>query len=897
MTGARRSSEGKATTKNTKGTLTMNLRKLVLAALAALAVLVIAPAAASAQLEFVPGSFEMERSNDAAGRPADVRTKFEFVNQNGNPSGAPRQISVELPAGLIGDPHATPKCTIAQAQNWQCPTETAIGRIALKVGFPGVEGVSEFESFLFNVEPPNGVAASFAFNVLINGRIDAVVTPEGGYRLRMNTSAITELAVPVGADITVWGIPAELNGPGPFQDQSTGHMWGGPRDTKKIALTRNPTRCSGAPEEVSVTAVSWQEPQRQIRQATTLPSLQGCETLPFDPQVEVRPDNTAPGAPAGYEVRLELPQTDEPGTPATSHLKDVSLTLPEGVTISPSVANGLVACTDAQLAPDSAVPHACPEAAKVGAVSIISPLLDEAVEGGVYVGQPLPGDRYRLFLAATGQGVIVKLRGSVKPDPVTGQLTATFLDNPQLPFTTLTVRLKGGPRAVLANPTECGTKSTSAELVPWSGQSPVVATDSFSIPCPGIEVFRPTLDAGTLNPVAGDYSPFVARFSRSDADQMLGKVGVELPPGLLAKVRGVPLCADAQAAAGACGAGSRIGTVTAAAGPGESPYYLQGPVFLTGPYRGAPYGLAIVVPAKAGPFDLGTVVVRQALAIDPVDAHITATLGESRVYETDGSLVRTVPGAIPPVVGGVPVRLRTVDVAMDRPGFTLNPTSCAERRIVGDIVSLSGARAQPSVRFQVGECADLGFKPKLSLRLKGKTNRSAHPALTATLKARKGDANIGKAVVTLPKTQFLEQGHIRTICTRVQYAADNCPKGAIYGQATAWTPLLDEPLRGPVYLRSSNNELPDLVADLNGQIEIDLAGRIDSVNSRMRTTFWAVPDAPVSKFVLRMQGGKKGLLVNNTELCKAKPRAKSAFTGHNGKRSVSSPLVKIGCKK
>ncbi|HEV2728133.1 MAG TPA: hypothetical protein VGV34_07550, partial [Solirubrobacterales bacterium] len=681
------------------------------------------------------------------------------------------------------------------------------------------------------------------------------------------------------------------------EDLATGYMYGGPRDTEKKALTRNPTRCSAEPDVLSVTAVSWAEPQRRFGQTTTLSPLQGCETLPFDPQIQVRPDDITPGAPAGYEVRIDLPQTDEPGTPATSHLKDVRLTLPEGVTISPSVANGLAACTDTQLAPESAAPHACPDAAKIGAVSIVTPVLEEPLEGDVYVGQPLPGDRYRLFLVAAGQGVLVKLRGSVQADPQTGRLTATFADNPQLPFSSLAVRLDGGPGAVLANPTECGPKSSSAELTPWSGQPPVAVADSFAIPCPGADAFAPKLKAGTANPLAGDFSPFVARFSRSDIDQMLGKIDLELPPGLLAKVKGVPLCGAAQADAGACGAGARVGTVTVAAGPGTTPYHLQGPVFLTGPYGGAPYGLAIVVPAKAGPFDLGTVVVRQALSIDPVDAHITARMGESRVYETDGSLVRVVPGAIPAVIAGVPVRLRTVDVTLDRPGFTLNPTSCQERRIVSEIVSLAGAKAQPSVRFQVGDCAGLGFAPKLSLRLEGDTQRSAHPALTATLRARKGDANIGKAVVTLPKTQFLEQDHIRTICTRVQYAADSCPKASIYGHAKAWTPLLDQPLQGPVYLRSSSNTLPDLVADLNGEIEIDLAGRIDSVNSRMRTTFGAVPDAPVTKFVLRMQGGKKGLLVNNTELCEAKPRAKAQFTGQNGKSSVSNPRVKVDCGK
>ena len=313
MTGAGRRDEGETAMTNRKGTPQMNLHKLVLAALAALALLAIAPAAASAQLEFAPGSFQVERSNNEAGRPADVRTKFEFVNQNGKPLGAPRQIGVELPAGLIGDPNATPKCTIAQAQNRECPAEAAIGRIALKFGLSGAEVVSEFESFLYNVEPPDGVAASFAFNVIINGRIDAVVTPEGGYRLRMKTAEISEVAIPLAGDITIWGVPAEFNGPGPFEDIATGQTWGGPRDTAKKALGRNPTRCSGAPEEISVSAISWQEPQRQIRTTTTLPPLQGCEALPFDPQVEVRPDNTAPALPPATRSASSCRRPTSPG--------------------------------------------------------------------------------------------------------------------------------------------------------------------------------------------------------------------------------------------------------------------------------------------------------------------------------------------------------------------------------------------------------------------------------------------------------------------------------------------------------------------------------------------------------------------------------------------------------
>jgi len=272
------------------------------------------------------------------------------------------------------------------------------------------------------------------------------------------------------------------------------------------------------------------------------------------------------------------------------------------------------------------------------------------------------------------------------------------------------------------------------------------------------------------------------------------------------------------------------------------------------------------------------VAVRSGIYVDPVSTAVS---------------VKSDP--LPQILQGIPIAYRDIRVEVDRPGFTLNPTSCDPKSVTSTITSIAGATASPADRFQVAGCERLGFKPKLSFRYKGRTNRGAHPAVTATLKARKGDANIGKAVVTLPRTQFLEQGHIRTICTRVQYAADDCPKGSVYGYAKAWTPLLDQPLQGPVYLRSSNNTLPDLVADLDGQIEIELAGRIDSVDERMRVSFGAVPDAPVSKFVLRMQGGRKGLLVNNTELCRAKPRARAVFTGQNGKRSVANPLVRIGC--
>ena len=385
------------------------------------------------------------------------------------------------------------------------------------------------------------------------------------------------------------------------------------------------------------------------------------------------------------------------------------------------------------------------------------------------------------------------------------------------------------------------------------------------------------------------------KLQRDDGTARFRGLTVALPKGLLGKLAGVPYCAEtalagvpsaegtgaAQVASPSCPAASQVGTASVDAGAGTSPFHVStGKAYLAGPYNGAALSLAVVTPAIAGPFDLGNVVVRTALRVNPETAQITA-----------------VSDPLPTILQGIPLDLREIRVNVDRPDFTLNPTSCDPMAIHGAITSTTGQNANVSSRFQVANCERLGFKPKLAIRLMGKTHRSAHPKLRATLTMPKGGANIARAQVTLPKTEFLENAHIKTICTRVQYAARTCPAQSVYGYAKAWSPLLDKPLEGPVYLRSSNNPLPDLVASLDGQIHVDLVGRIDAVNARIRNTFDLVPDAPVSKFVLTMQGGKKGLLVNNTELCKATPRASVKFDAHNGKVSDYNPVARADCGK
>ncbi len=630
--------------------------------------------------------------------------------------------------------------------------------------------------------------------------------------------------------------------------------------------------------------------------------ITGCDKLPFEPTIALKPTTKAAESPSGIDVDLQIPQDglEHANTLGSAHLKKAVVTLPKGLSLNSSAANGLAGCSEPQIGLFSedpvhfdTKPANCPDSSKIGTAKITTPLLPNPLEGSLFLAKQGENPFYSLvsgYLVAEGQGLTIKLAGRFDLDPQTGQVTAIFDNNPQQPFSDLQLHFESGPRAPLTTPTACGTYTSQAEFVSWGGQVKN-RTSSFEItsgpdggPCPN-GAFDPKLNAGTGNPVAGKSSPFVLRLTREDGEENVSDIRAKLPEGLLAKLAGVPICGDTQAASGDCPASSQVGTVSVGAGSGNTPVFVPQAggsptaVYLGGPYKGGPYSLVVKVPAQAGPFDLGTVTVRNALYVDPVTTQVT-----------------TKSDPLPQILQGVPISYRDIRIDVDRPDFTINPTSCEKTAVRAEIASSGGKVATPSSPFQVGDCGALSFKPKLAIQFSGApTHRGGHPALKAVLTMPKGNANIGRAQVTLPRTEFLENAHIRTICTRVQYAADNCPKASVYGFAKAWSPLLDAPLEGPVYLRSSNHTLPDLVASLDGPIHVDLAGRISSANRRIRNTFDFVPDAPVSKFVLQMQGGAKGLLVNNTELCRAKPGAMADFTGQNGMRSASNPRVKVGC--
>lgn len=664
----------------------------------------------------------------------------------------------------------------------------------------------------------------------------------------------------------------------------------------------------------------------KVAATTTLPPgtvHTGCATVPFDPKLEVEPGATEVDSPAGPTVNVKLPFIEGGATQSESHLRNAEVSLPQGMGLNPSGANGLQACTDSQFGEGTRrETTGCPESSRVGTVEVETPTLPAgSLKGDMFLGQqlsrdPTSGEEFRIFAEAksTEYGITVRLTGHTKADPKTGQLTAVLTENPQVPFESVKLHFDGS-KSVLTSPPTCAPVNATSRFEPWSTPASTKTPDSngfamTSIPgggtCPTTlagRPFKPSYTAKSDSTKANAYSPFRVHIGRSDGQQELKGVNVTLPKGHAGNLTGIPYCSDgalaaaaassgaAELASSSCSSASQIGTASTEAGTGSKPVTIAGKVYLTGPYNGAPLSLAVITPAVTGPFDLGTVVVRVALFVDPVTTQVHA-----------------VSDSIPDVFGGVKLDLRSINVNVDRTKFMHNPTNCNAGAVAG---FLNGGGADPanpaafssypvSVPYQATECNKLGFKPTLHTRLfggKGVTQRAKHPKLRAILETREKDANVLRTALTLPHALFLDQGHIKTVCTRVQLAAQACPSAAIYGHAQAKSPLLGNPLRGPVYLVSSNHTLPDLVADLRGQINVQLHGVISSIKGGgIKTVFNEVPDQPVSKFILRMEGGKKGLLVNSRNLCKGRLASVLKMKGQNGKKVTNKHLpLRVPC--
>jgi hypothetical protein len=865
--------------------------------------------------------------------------KHTTVGPLEEPEGEIATVRVDLPVGLSVNPGATERCPLKTFEEGagKCATEFGESRVGKSEVTTSLAGVVTpptaplTEVPVYNVEPAFGEAARFGLElagneVFLRGdvawsgdyhegfTIDVPKTlPIGG--LVLKNRLVFEGTAGDGTFITT---PDTCLGEAFTQSGSIYSTWLRARSwTEKEAEEAGGS--SGFPQSAEPAFESPIPPGTSPKR---------CSTIPYEPAIDVAPNTAQTNSPAGATVGIAVPHLL--GGQDSSQTREATVTLPVGMGINPSAANGLQVCTDEQFGKGTANPVACPAASIIGRARVVSPPLEdqgrpqpeETLEGNVYVGRqlsrdPTSGDEYRIFIEAKSDryGISVRLIGNVRADPLTGQLSTTISEAPQVPFTSFDLSFDGGARAGLSSPPTCGPNQTATTMTPWSGNPPAHPGDSFTLSSApgggacakkmGERPFAPSLAAGPASAKAGAFSPLSIHIARPDGQQELKGTDIILPPGMTGKLAGIPYCPDAAlVAAGtkagndekgrsSCPAASQVGVASIEAGTGPAPLKIEdGKVFLSGPYHGAPLSLAVVTPATAGPFDLGTVVVGVALFVDPETAQIHA-----------------VADPIPHVFGGTQLNVRSVDLTMSRPDFTLNPTSCDPLATTGSLASggedpnnaATFGSFPVSVPFQTTECGALKFRPKLFTKLIGgrkKMLRSQHPALRAVLVARGGDANIGRAALTLPHSQFLDQAHIGTICTRVQLAARACPARSVYGYARAQSPLLDDELKGPVYLVSSDHELPDMLVDLQGQVDIRLRGVISSSKARLKTVFSGVPDVPVSKFVLSMKGGSKGLLVNSRDLCLKPNFSRLNFKAQNGKklRKKKLPLRTPGCR-
>jgi hypothetical protein len=916
------------------------------------------------RISVVPEEEGGATDTQAGSHPYQLTTTFA-LNQNTDPlspPALPRDLQFRLPTGLVGSAVSSPRCsegdfsTIRRGIVDICPPETAIGSVTVFIDEPVFGGTQTITLPVFNLVPAFGEPARFGFEYVgAPVVIDTHIRNGEDYGVTASVSNITQVANFLSESLTLWGTPGDAS-----HDQSrgwpcvAGQHWAqqagfscAPSSgvATPAAFLTLPTSC-GAPFATTVTGDSW--PRRAAPGAEpesvplppgtysladglgqTLP-VSGCNRLAFNPKVTAVPTATAAAAPTGLSFDLDFGNEgiDSPHGTSESEVKKAVVTLPEGVTTNPSVANGLSACSEAQYEEENLADEAgCPESSKIGEVEIESPLVAQTIEGSIYVARQGENPNHNLvtiYMVAKNAelGVLVRSAGKVVPDERTGQLTTTFDELPQLPFTHFHLSFRQGQRAPLITPGLCGTYATQAQLYPYSNPeivTPREATFQISSGAGGGACAssasqlpnKPSLEAGTTSPLAGAYSPFVFRVKRDDGSQVLSTISATLPKGLLGKLAGIKECTNAEIAQAegrsgegqgalelsspSCPASSEVGVVTVGTGVGSQPYYVQGKAYLAGPYKGAPVSLAIITPAVVGPFDLGTIVVRTALYVDETTAQIHA-----------------VSDAIPTIVHGLPTVVQSISLNTNRPNFTLNPTSCDGMQILGSVTSTLGNVAPLTDRFQVGACNALAFKPTLKLSFSGQTKRTGHPGVKAVLTQPKGlNANIARASVVLPKGMLIAQAHVNSPCTRVQFNStavpgEACPPKSVLGHAKVWTPLLEAPEEGPVYFRSNGGEreLPDLVVALRGRIPVQLVGFIDSTGKkgaevrRVRTRFQSVPDAPISRFELKLSGGKKGLLENSQNLCRAKKLSKLQLTGQNGKTYDTEPVVAVaGCSK
>jgi uncharacterized repeat protein (TIGR01451 family) len=875
---------------------------------------------------------------NVSGRESPSPRNGETEPPLGNAS--PKDVEVALPPGLVGDPNAIPRCSqqaFLEREDLNCPLDTQVGTV--KPLFYGTFPSAVFP--VFDVVPSPGQPGELGFSVAGIGHVPVFfhVRSNGDYGLTAQLNSLSETGPLQGAILTLWGVPAapghDLEREGTLGEgaQRDGELCQPavsvklgveetktcPSDAAATPFLTLPSSCSAA-LPVSVRTDSWQNPEQlsplepeppgSFLEQEPLPATTGCEQLSFDPSLLLTPETTQADAPSGYTVELHVPQNEAPTALATPDLRTAVVHLPAGIVLSPSVANGLQSCSQEQFGLHSLAAASCPPQSQIGTVEITTPWLSAPLEGQVFVGEPecapcTPADAQhgklvRLLLQAQGSpqdggqaGVTVKLEGATSIDQSTGQLTATFGNAPQLPFEQLKLTLDGGQNAALVNPSTCGTPlPATAQLTPYSSEQPAEPWSApFEVGGCASPRFAPSFVAGTTDNQAGAFSPLTVTLSRTDQDEDLAGVSVHLPPGLLGTLSKVQLCAEAQAQSGTCGAQSEIGTATIGAGPGADPVFVKGHVYLTGPHEGAPFGLSIVVPAVVGPFDLGTIDVGARVEVDSRTAALSI-----------------VSDPLPQSIDGIPLQLKTLNLEIDRDGFIFNPTDCEPLAIEGALTSSDGATAPVSSRFQAANCATLAFKPRLSALTHAQTSKADGAYLHVRLSSAPGQANVAAVKVDVPKQLPIRLTTLQKACpvSVIEANPAGCPAASVVGSVTVLTPVLRNPLIGPVYVVShAGVAAPDLEFVLQGEgVTVDVIGQTIVKHGVISGVFRSLPDVPISTLGMVLNVGRHSLLASNLptkarwSLCRRSLAMPTAITGQNGAVVKQTTKIEVlGCSK
>jgi hypothetical protein len=923
------------------------------------------PAPPGKHFEIEPGSFHFEpvanqtaTEADQAGAHADWSTTLDFKhNAAGRTFGDVRNVVVNLPAGFAGNNTAVPTCPFAQlltavgesGEGDACPIASQVGQITLDLSTEGNKPPVSFTAPIYNMEVTSfGTTAVLGFKTILFTQLLRISVRPGDTGLTVTTPDITKVGEARGISVTIWGLPAAHE-----HDAQRGEVcgalgchneFGGPQAAgiPVKPFLSNPTSCGTF--DAGLEVASWEEPENVSSAKSEVGPIDGCERVPFDPSIEAATSTESAESPTGFDFTMNVPQFwSNPETISEANLGDATVTLPEGITANPSLAAGLGACTPAQYASEtssSPLGAGCPPESKIGSILIETPLLAETIPGAIYIATPYDnpfgepahpgGSLLALYVVAKNpaRGIVIKVAGKIEPNPVTGQLVTTFLNNPQQPFSRFTLKFRPGATAPLVSPPACGAYTTQAALTPWSAPlEPRLISSALEVtrgvregPCPsgGVPPFHPQVVSGTQNNAGGSYSPFYLRILREDGEQEITRFSTTLPPGLTGNLSGIPFCPDAaieaakaredtpsggaeEEAGPSCPAASEIGHTIVEAGVGTVLAQTPGKVYLAGPYHGAPLSIVSITSARVGPFDLGTVVIRFALDINPSTAQVEVSANGS--------------DPIPHIIEGIVIHVRDIRVYMNRPNFILDPTNCNPQTITNTIDGAGADPANPADQvpvtvttpFEAADCSSLKFQPAFKVTTSGKTSKAAGASLTAKLTFPTGSlgtqSNIARVKVDLPKQLPSRLTTLQKACTAAQFNLNpaGCPAASVVGHATAITPLIPVPLEGPAYFVSHGGEaFPSLIVVLQGYgITIDLVGTtFISKAGITSSTFKTVPDQPVTSFELTLPEGKYSALAANGNLCKSKLAMPTAFLAQNGAEIHQTTKISVtGCPK